>query len=136
MGAAGCGSQEEAAYRDFSTTYSCPRDRMTVASITGVTMRDLWLRANPMPDPPTEVRSDPVRLAVWRQAQEKVREGGLRGTQAFRLFHVSGCGQSVDYACYCPPQQEGAVTGSGTRQDFCGCEAPPAPIPAEAVKDE
>ena len=136
IGVAGCGSQKEAAYRDFSETHSCPRDRMTVEPIAGVTMRDLWLRANPFPDPPADLRSDPARLAVWREVQEKEREGPLRGVKAYRLFHVSGCGQSVDYACYCPPQRNGAVTGSGTRQDFCGCEEPPAPIPTETANHE
>ncbi len=132
---AGCGSQKEAAFRTFSEAYSCPRERMTVAPVKDVTMRDLWLRANPLPEPPADVRADPARLAVWRRAQDKEREGPLRGVESYELFRVSGCGQAVDYACYCPPQRTGATQGSGSRQDFCGCEDPPAPIPQGGAND-
>lgn len=133
---AGCGSPKEAAYRTFSEAHACPRDRMTVEPVKGVTMRDLWLRANPLPDPPPDVRADPARLAVWRAARDKEREGVLRGVEYYTLFRVSGCGEAADYACYCPPQMRGATKGSGSRQDFCGCGAPPAPISRGGADDE
>lgn len=125
---AGCGSREKAAFTSFTETYSCPRDRTTVTPITGVTMGALWLRANPLPEPPADVLADQERLAVWQQAREKDRAGPLRGMKSYRLFHVSGCGQQVDYACQCPPQIKGSTVGRGSRQDFCSCQAPPAPI--------
>lgn len=124
----GCGSPKEAAYRSFSEANACPRDRVTAAAIEGVTMRDLWLRDNPLPDPPADVGTDPARRAVWRAAREKEREGVLRGLGQYRLFHVSGCGAGADYACFCPPHTGGSVTGRGSRQDFCGCEPAPDSI--------
>lgn len=129
---AACGSKEEAAFRAFSKENSCPRDRMTVTPIKDVTMRDLWLHANPEPTPAADVQADPTRLAVWRKSQEKNREGPLRGVKRFALFHVEGCGHEIDYACYCPSNAKGATKGSGSRQDLCGCLPPPAPI--EAVR--
>lgn len=126
---AGCGSREEAAFRTFSESYSCPRDQITVKPIDSVTMRELWLRANPLPPPPADVQADPARLAVWSKAQDKDREGPLRGVQSYELFHATGCDHAVDYACHCPPQVKGSATGRGSRQDFCGCQSPPAPIP-------
>lgn len=126
----GCGDREEAALRTFSEAYSCPRDRMTVNPVKDVTMRDLWLRANPMPQPPDDVQADQARLAVWMKAQEERREGPLRGVKRYSLFHVSGCNHSVDYACFCAPHTKGSTTARGTRQNSCGCQPPPAPVDA------
>lgn len=123
-----CGSQQEAASSTFSETYSCPRDQITVDPIKTVTMRELWLQANPLPQPPADIQADPERLAVWNKTQDKAREGPLRGVERYKLFHVTGCHQAQDYACYCAPHQKGASTTRGTTQDSCGCQAPPVPI--------
>ena len=124
----GCGSQQDAAFSTFSETYSCPRDQITVDPIKTVTMRELWMQANPLPQPPADIQADPERLALSNKTQDKAREGPLRGVERYKLFHASGCGRAEDYACYCPPPQKGASTTRGTRQDSCGCQAPPVPI--------
>lgn len=130
---AACGSPKEAAYRSFSEAYSCPENRITIEAIKDVTMTELWLRAHPEPDPPAEIRADPARLAVWKKARQKNLEGLMRGLRQYELFHASGCGHEVDYACFCPPQTKGASNGRGTPQDHCGCEVPPATIAAHAI---
>lgn len=128
---AGCGSTEEAAVLAFSETYSCPRERVVVTPVRGITAFELWQRVNPMPEPPAEVRADPARLAVARQAWEEQHEGVERGLNRTDLFHVSGCEHAVDLGCACVSGAGSTTGGVDTAQGRCVCVDPPAPIPPE-----
>jgi hypothetical protein len=71
----------------FAKDFSCPPGGVTVAIHKGPP----W----PFPTPPSEVATDPARLAYWRRQQEE-----KRAEQGAKLYYVAdGCGHHVTYSC-------------------------------------
>jgi hypothetical protein len=59
-----CASREEAARDALAKAFTCPFEQITAIKIDGVRWSEVKKRENPIPDPPTEIRADPARLAI------------------------------------------------------------------------
>ena len=120
---AGCASREQAARDAFAKSLTCPVERVTATKVDGVRWSDVQRRANPIPQPPPEVRSDPARLAMWNKQNDNLSSGFDHNYEG---FHVTGCGHEVNYLCFCP------FDAPTWKQAACTCDAPPVPLLPEA----
>jgi hypothetical protein len=115
----GCASREEAARDTFATAFTCPVDRVTVTKVDGVRWSEVMKREHPIPAAPADIRSDPQRLAKWKEDHNYFSEGFDRYHRAFR---VNGCGHAVEYLCQCP------FDAPAWKQMACVCDKPNVPL--------
>src|SRR5579859_537524 len=75
------------ARRDFASSWTCPADRVEVATMRG--------RPFSPPPPPAEVAADPGRLAAWRAKLDDA----ARAQQNRTYYVATGCGRTTTYYC-------------------------------------
>ncbi|MGV7120827.1 hypothetical protein [Sphingopyxis sp. 550A] len=119
-GVAGCASREQAARDTLAQAFTCPVERVAATKVDGVRWSEVQRRANPVPDPPTEIRADPVRLAQWTESHHASFSPGF--DHNYEGFRAAGCGHEVEYLCFCPLEAPIA------KQAACHCEAPSVPL--------
>ena len=88
--------------------------------MSGGRWSEVMRRANPVPDPPPEIRADPARLAQWTESHHAPFSPGFEHNYAG--FHAAGCGHEAEHLCFCPLE---APIG---KQAACHCNAPIAPL--------
>ena len=89
----GCENLDADAKRSFSSSNSCPLDR--VESRERPELHPSMLA--PSAQPPAEVARDPERLALWQQQQAKSRAADDRNQT---VFEVRGCNHEQLYRCH------------------------------------
>lgn len=94
---ASCGTPENAAKIDFSRTYSCPDEDITIRPSSGPSLVELQ-RQNLEKKVPADIAADPKRKKVWLK-DHAVDDVTLK---RFRVFEREGCGHSDKKACMCP----------------------------------
>ena len=87
-----CHSLNEGAKTEFSKSFTCPIDRVEVRARPELHPHD-WFRPR---TPPSEVASDPERLKMWQDQQEKVRTAF---DKYHSIFEAHGCGHQSLYEC-------------------------------------
>ena len=89
----GCCSVSAGAAERFSTDYTCPRKRIVTTRRPDVPAHDVlksWAA-----QPPTDLGTDPDRLAMWQSRVDKMKREVDRRT----VIDVSGCERTARYAC-------------------------------------
>ena len=92
LGQLGCQSLSDGAKNDFSRSFTCPMDRVEVRARPELHPSD-WFKAK---TPPSEVASDPARLRMWQDAQERLRTSG---DKYHSIYEARGCGHQTLYEC-------------------------------------
>jgi hypothetical protein len=87
-----CESLGDGARADFSKSFTCPLDRVEVRARPELRPSD-WLERR---IPPSEVASDPGRLRMWQDEQEKLRTSV---DKYHSIYEARGCGHQVLYEC-------------------------------------
>jgi hypothetical protein len=78
LGQLACQALTEGAKSDFSTSFTCPIERVEVRARPELRPSH-WFKPK---TPPSEVASDPGRLTMWRDEQDRLRTSGDRGDEA------------------------------------------------------
>jgi hypothetical protein len=92
MGQLACQSLSEGAKRDFSTSFTCPIERVEVRARPELHPSN-WFK---LKTPPSEVASDPGRLSMWQDEQDRLRTSG---DQYHSIYEARGCGHHALYEC-------------------------------------
>jgi hypothetical protein len=88
----GCHSLSEGAKSEFSKSLTCPIERVEVRARPELHPHD-WFQPK---KPPSEIASDPERLKMWQDQQEKVRTGF---DKYHSIFEARGCGHQTLVEC-------------------------------------
>ncbi len=102
----GCTSLEQGAQEEFTTKFSCPKDRVKVVPRSDLKAFDITFGTRA--PPPADVASDPARLAIWQKKQDDTEASWNAGTP---VFEVTGCDKDVIFTC--GRAQKHASTSSG-----------------------
>jgi hypothetical protein len=89
---AACRSRETMARETFSSSFTCPADRITVAPRNDLDAAALAVQPQ---TPPSDIAADPGRLALWKQEDER-RAAQYKGAS---VMQVSGCDREQFYVC-------------------------------------
>jgi len=92
VGQLACQSLSDGAKGDFSRTFTCPMDRIEVRARPELHPGD-WLK---LKTPPSEVASDPGRLRMWQDEQDRLRTSA---DKYHSIFEARGCGHQALYEC-------------------------------------
>ena len=92
LGQLACQSLDEGARVDFSTSFTCPIERVEVRARPELHPSH-WFQAR---TPPSEVASDPGRLRLWQDEQDKLRTSS---DQYHAIYEARGCGHHALYEC-------------------------------------
>jgi hypothetical protein len=92
LGQVACQSLDDGAKADFSKSFTCPPDRVEVRARPELHPSD-WLERR---TPPSEVASDPGRLKMWQDEQEKLR---ISVDTYHSIYEARGCGHQMLYEC-------------------------------------
>jgi hypothetical protein len=101
-----CHSLADGAKSYFSTEFTCPMDRVEVRPRPDLHPSD-WSKPR---RPPSEIASDPGRLKMWQDEQDKLR----RYADSDPMFEVQGCGHHVLYDCGWATRGAGALCRAHT----------------------
>jgi hypothetical protein len=96
-----CHSLSDGAKSYFSSEFTCPMDRVDVRPRPDLHPSD-W---STLRTPPSEIASDPARLKMWRDEQDRLR----RYADSDPMFEVQGCGHHVLYDCGWATRGSGAI---------------------------
>ncbi len=88
----GCTSLEKGAQEEFTSSFSCPKERVTVTPRPDLKAAVFGSR----PAPPADVAADPARLAVWQKKEDDLQSTWNNSTT---VFEVAGCDKDVIYKC-------------------------------------
>jgi hypothetical protein len=83
----------EAAREEFAKTYSCPKEGVTATARPDLNAFDLMVARRDTP--PSDVASDPGRLAEWERRGRQVEADYARQ----RVIQARGCDHEEYYAC-------------------------------------
>jgi hypothetical protein len=92
LGQLACQSLDEGAKGDFSQAFTCPIDRVEVRARPELHPSD-WLKPR---SPSSEVASDPGRLKMWQDEQDRLRAAG---DKYHSIYEARGCGHEALYEC-------------------------------------
>jgi hypothetical protein len=92
LGELACQSLNEGARSDFSTSFTCPIERVEVRARPELHPSH-WLKAR---TPPSELASDAGRLRMWQDGQDKLRASV---DQYHSIYEARGCGHHALYEC-------------------------------------
>jgi hypothetical protein len=92
LGQLACHSLVEGAKADFSRSFSCPVDRVEVRARPDLHPSD-WFETR---TPQNEIASDPGRLRLWQDEQERLRTSE---DKYHSIYEARGCGHHVLYQC-------------------------------------
>ena len=87
-----CHSLSEGPKAEFSKKFFCPPERVEVRARPELHPHD-WFQPK---TPPSEIASDPERLRMWQDQQEKVRTAF---DKYHSIFEAHGCGHQSLYEC-------------------------------------
>ena len=87
-----CQPLSEGAKSDFSTSFTCPIERVEVRARPELHPSN-WVKPQ---TPPNDVASDPGRLKMWQGEQDRLRTSG---DQYHSIYEARGCGQHALYEC-------------------------------------
>lgn len=92
LGPLACQPLSDGARSKFSQSFTCPVDRVEVRARPDLRPSD-WLKLR---KPASEVASDPARLTMWRDEQDRQQayEDGR-----YRIYEAHGCGHQSLYEC-------------------------------------
>jgi hypothetical protein len=90
-----CHSLADGAKSDFSTTYTCPANRVEVRPRPDLHPSDFKPKARPK-TPPSEIAADPERLRMWQAEQDRSRN---YDDTYHSIYEASGCGHRALYEC-------------------------------------
>lgn len=102
VGLVGCSKKLEPGARDvFVKKAVCPADRVSVAARPDVAPHTIYVA--PTRTPPADIAADPGRLALWKSQQPPTVDVDAIA----KSYQVTGCGQTVLYACAHPRIDDG-----------------------------
>lgn len=87
-----CQSLSEGARSEFSTSFTCPIERVEIRTRPELHPSN-WFTPR---TPPSEVSSDPGRLRMWQEEQDRLRTSG---DQYHSIYEARGCGHHALYEC-------------------------------------
>ncbi len=93
---AGC-SLEGGARETFSKEFSCPKDSVTTQERKDMDAYSATVGA--APEPPSDVKEDPARYAVWKKTQSEQRDAFH---SRMTVFSAKGCNHESFYMCAHP----------------------------------
>jgi hypothetical protein len=107
----GCKSIKTGAREHFGKEFSCPDDRITIVERSDLKWGSIILDQN-QPEPPTEIKGDPGRLAKWKEEKEKEKKDSRSTLDALDVFEGKGCDHSVLMGCGHSGNNEGGCDPS------------------------